>query len=303
MSDTRQIIIFLVLGLSILEASFAPNYYLLAISLSLTLIPVILIHFISQGWITSKGNEWLLIIQNGELKRAGVGLKTFKFWNQVAVKFPSTINGVTFEAAQVTSENFGIQIKGVVYWAVYRQGDGPFKCYKYIQGTNANENVKQMTESIVRSQISNTKLLEVLKNRHALREAVTTNLRQSLEGWGIWAETVEITEVIISSSQTFKDMQTEFRFTHKQLALKANQETGQKLEAQRQKFNLQKTTIQSDLQTKYIEKEQEENLKREEQVNNFKKKEIEFKKEQLLQKKELEIYLETKLQTEKSKIP
>lgn len=76
------------------------------------------------------------------MKKAGVGLKTFKWWNQTAVTFPSTIQGVTFKAMQVTKENFGIEIEGIVFWAVHRFADGPFKCYKYTEGSDANENVR-----------------------------------------------------------------------------------------------------------------------------------------------------------------
>jgi hypothetical protein len=29
-------------------------------------------------WVEAKGNEWMVIIKNGQMVRAGVGLKTFK---------------------------------------------------------------------------------------------------------------------------------------------------------------------------------------------------------------------------------
>ena len=32
-----------------------------------------------------------------------------------------------------------------------------------------------------------------------------------VKGWGVWIETVEITDVVISSTQLFKDMQAKFR--------------------------------------------------------------------------------------------
>jgi hypothetical protein len=32
----------------------------------------------------------------------------------------------------------GVEIEGVAFWSVYREEDGPFRCYKYMQGNNAN---------------------------------------------------------------------------------------------------------------------------------------------------------------------
>lgn len=37
------------------------------------------------------------------------------------------------------------------------------------------------------------------------------DLKDQFKGWGIWLETVEITEVTISSERLFKDLQAEFR--------------------------------------------------------------------------------------------
>ena len=44
-----------------------------------------------------------------------------------------------------------------------------------------------------------------------MRDNVKNGLKDQLKGWGIWLETVEITEVTISSNKLFKDLQAEFR--------------------------------------------------------------------------------------------
>lgn len=36
-------------------------------------------YFIYTGWVTAEPNQWLLIIDNGKLVKAGIGLKTFKW--------------------------------------------------------------------------------------------------------------------------------------------------------------------------------------------------------------------------------
>ena len=54
----------------------------------------VIAYIIYQGWETSNANEWLLIIENGVQKKAGIGLRCFRTFQQTAVKFPSKINRV-----------------------------------------------------------------------------------------------------------------------------------------------------------------------------------------------------------------
>ena len=68
-----------------------------------------------------------------------------------------------------------------------------------------------MCESVLRNLIANSSLDEVLKNRNHLRDNMKNDLKDQFKGWGIWLETVEITEVTISSERLFKDLQAEFR--------------------------------------------------------------------------------------------
>lgn len=111
---------------------------------------------ISFGYLATKQfevsapNEWLLLIENGTLVKAGIGLKCFVLPHQTVVKFPSKIERVVFSARNVTKEMQGLEVEGFAIWSVNREGDGPFKCYKYTQGGDANENVRTMCESIVR---------------------------------------------------------------------------------------------------------------------------------------------------------
>ena len=35
----------------------------------------------------------------------------------------------------------GIIIEGFAFWSVYREEEGPLRCYKYLQGNNPNEGV------------------------------------------------------------------------------------------------------------------------------------------------------------------
>jgi regulator of protease activity HflC (stomatin/prohibitin superfamily) len=68
-----------------------------------------------------------------------------------------------------------------------------------------------MCESVLRSLIANSTLDDVLRNRNYLRDEIKTQLKGQFKGWGIWLETIEITEVKISSTRLFNDLQAEFR--------------------------------------------------------------------------------------------
>ena len=162
-------------------------------------------------WVESGADEWLLVIRDGKLIKSGIGLKTFIGLTDTIVKFPSRVEQVNFTANNVTVEMQGVQITGFAFWSVYREEDGPFRCYKYMEGNNANSNVQAMCESVLRSQIANSTLDQVLRNRNLLRDAIKLELKDQFKGWGVWLETVEITEVTISSNRLFKDLQADFR--------------------------------------------------------------------------------------------
>jgi small-conductance mechanosensitive channel len=51
---------------------------LFALVASVLIAVFILVYVLSESWVTSEANEWLLITENGKMVKAGVGLKTFK---------------------------------------------------------------------------------------------------------------------------------------------------------------------------------------------------------------------------------
>jgi hypothetical protein len=98
------------------------------------------------------------VISNGELRKSGIGLKTF--YNPIVstvAKFPSAVAKVSFSAQQVSKEMQGVEITGVVMWSVNRLDDGPYRFYKYAGQDieTANDNLKLVSESIVRNTVAN----------------------------------------------------------------------------------------------------------------------------------------------------
>jgi hypothetical protein len=153
------------------------------------------------------------------------------------VKFPSLINQVNFKAQQVTSEMQGVEVGGVLIWSVYREEDGPFRCYKsfgedLMKKTGpvvANQKLENMAVSIIRDRIANMTINDILKNRSKLRNGVKEEMQKIITGWGIWLETCEVVDVKIASKSLFTNLQTEFREKSRQDAEKIQGEINTKI--------------------------------------------------------------------------
>ena len=64
-----------------------------------------------------------------------------------------------------------------------------------------------MAVAIIRDVISNSTIDDILKNREKIRKTLKQSLQPVLTGWGMWLETIEISEVAICSDTLFNNMQ------------------------------------------------------------------------------------------------
>jgi len=189
------------------------------VALALLLLAAIaaIAYLVLLRWETALPNEWLLLIQDGRLVRAGVGLTVFRSLNAQVVRFSSNMHKVTWKAQEMTNQRAGVEVKGFAIWGIYRPDaedpDGPFRAYKSIPGladgdvTAGSQFVQQLVESIIRSSVANMSIMDVMQKRDAMRDKVKKEITSQLKGWGIWLETVEIIDCRISSQSLFEDMQ------------------------------------------------------------------------------------------------
>lgn len=119
----------------------------------------------------------------------------------------------------------GLEISGVIIWSIYREREGPFKAYKYLgedlisqEPYSANMHLAQMSTAIVRHRIANSTIDEVIKNRESVRDEIRKEINAIVNGWGIWLESVEITDVRILSHTLFSNLQCEFIEAERQKA-------------------------------------------------------------------------------------
>jgi len=168
-------------------------------------------------WHMAAPNEWLLLLQNGELVKAGIGMSCFCPPGAQVVKFPSSMQETTFTASQATKQRAGVSVTGKAYWSIYRPSeedpDGPFRAFKSLNGLAdgdfkaGNEKVTTLAISTIRDAVSKMSIVEVMTSREELKERVKADITPIFRGWGMWLETVEILDVRVESKSLFDDMQ------------------------------------------------------------------------------------------------
>lgn len=153
-------------------------------------------------------------MRDGECVKSGVGMSCFRGpFDQVAI-FPSRLVKVEVKTQQVTQEMQGVEVSSMLEWTVDKHA--PFKAYKNLDlasgnFNNANEILRNMTSAIVRNQVANSTIDNVIKNRQLLREEILKEIDAVVRGWGVHIATVEVTDVKISSKTLFTHMQNKFR--------------------------------------------------------------------------------------------
>ena len=119
-------------------------------------------------------NEWLLLLKNGELVQAGVGMSVFCPVGAQVVKFPSVLQETTFTASQATKQRAGVSVTGKAYWTIYRpnpeDSDGPFRAYRSLDGLGVgdfkagSEKVQTLAISTIRDAVSKMTIVEVRRD-------------------------------------------------------------------------------------------------------------------------------------------
>lgn len=81
------------------------------------------------------------------------------------------------------------------------------------------------------------------------------DLQSQLTGWGIWLETVEISEVKICSNTLFEDLQAEFRQNAKLKAQKIINKTNQSINEKKMNSENELIKLRTDVDTQRQEYE------------------------------------------------
>jgi len=204
-------------GSAILQSLIRLPWGTLGAAIITILVMRAVFNLIMSRWHMAAPNEWLLLLHNGELVKAGIGMSCFCPPGAQVVKFPSSMQETTFTASQATKQRAGVSVTGKAYWSIYRPSeedpDGPFRAFKSLNGLAngdfkaGNEKVTTLAISTIRDAVSKMSIVEVMTSREELKERVKADITPIFRGWGMWLETVEILDVRVESKSLFDDMQ------------------------------------------------------------------------------------------------
>uniref|UniRef100_A0A0G4G007 Band 7 domain-containing protein n=1 Tax=Chromera velia CCMP2878 TaxID=1169474 RepID=A0A0G4G007_9ALVE len=271
------------------------------------LVPLFCVLDYLRRWEIANPDEWQLLIRNGKLVQSGVGACHFKDAFDTVVRFPSSIQKVTFKVEQVTSEMQGVVVSGYALWSVHREGEGPWKAYKNLMlrdkdrdGTSDSKlgsgYISDLATSIIRVCIAQQTLQSCLTRRDEIRDSVREQMMATLPGWGVWLETVEITDVRISSKALFEDLQAEFRAEQRLKAERVRLGTERKLQEEQLAADLEAAKRKAEAETQKAVTQAEQKYVRQEKES----KSLELTQKILLERLEREkAYALAELQKEK----
>lgn len=202
--------------------------------------------FLKQYLKQGNPTDYSILVRNGEMVKCGIGLSTWALPGDIMVSFPSHIRSIAFDADQVTVEMQGVNVRGQLFYSVYREGDGPHKLYKAFgkdlqrQGAPAvSSRLSNMTVAVIRDKIANSTIDDLLKNREKLRAGIKKDLAPKLKEWGMWLETVEISDVNIASNTLFSNMQAETKEAKRLEATMITAESGDEIRTMQMKRNFE----------------------------------------------------------------
>jgi len=219
--------------------------------------------------VSGKANEWVVLIDSaGKMKKCGVGLNCFRMPYDQVVTFPSKVNKVDFKTQQVTTEMQGVQVSGCIIWSIFREQEGPYLAYKNLGRdlaskipNTANENLIAQASAIVRSVIANATLRSMLTDRKKIRQEVLKNMKDQVKGWGVWIESVEVTDVRIMSDSLFCDLQAEFRECKKKDAEIYTADINDKIAEERIHYELDMKQVDDQNEIELSQHVQDSNIK------------------------------------------
>ncbi len=129
------------------------------------------------------------------------------------------------------------------------------------------------------------------------------DLKDQFKGWGVWLESVEITEVTICSTRLFNDLQAEYRQDTHLKAQKIEIEANEKMQETKQSSEVKLAQMNEANRTKKDQAKNDEEIKRSRQSADYEEKKNEMEIQKLERQKKYEIAkLKTELEKEQERL-
>lgn len=217
-------------------------------------------------YVSVDPDEFVVHYRNGNVVHIGRGKSFFQLPFDTYLKVPGTLRDINFCADQITMEKQGVRVQGFLAYKIedferaYQALD--FKSHSVRQLPTCEENsaktdykgktetrivaldpedplaktdfiLRQLAESVVRHEVSNKTLQQMIMEREKVRESMRQQLMDTVSGWGISIDTIEFTEVWIRSKEVFQNLQATYRNQIKLEAESSTHETSQQIAEKR----------------------------------------------------------------------
>lgn len=137
----------------------------------------------------------------------------------------------------------------------------------------------------------------LLRKRTSIKDTIIKQVQEKATGWGVWIETIELTEMTIMSASLFTDMQQKFRSTKHVIAEQQRLDVDNKVEDMRLVHDERLKTLREDSATRKKQVELNNEIKVSEKAAEILEKETQLDKEKLTVEQEIK-ELETKQSAE-----
>ncbi|MCB9639600.1 MAG: hypothetical protein H6727_11970 [Myxococcales bacterium] len=196
-----------------------------------------LVAWVWSRFESAEPNQWLLLVRNGQLIKAGIGIRLWRRLGDMVVYFTSTMQRVTFETQVFTKENQPVVLRGFVLWSVSDGVGDPFLAFSKLGIENKRGHSKdgnfhhalnraqyqafrRILEASLRKGVVHIPLPTLLAEPTTLVGSVEEQLRAAVLGWGVKLETLEVTGVEVVESSLFSDLQAAYVEESRRDALK-----------------------------------------------------------------------------------
>ena len=176
-------------------------------------------------------NEYIVPIGSvGHLPTLGGSVS--KLRHRGVIRFPSSVQQITFETDNISSENQGVRVAG---WACWRVSD-PAVAVSKLDFANqdapmalTNEHLQRQCAGIMKGLISIKTMADLLKKREDLIVKLREKLTATEQKWGIAFDEIGISDVQVLSREVFENLQKPFRNEAREVASNSDLATQERI--------------------------------------------------------------------------
>ena len=228
----------------------SPTQALAALLVAAPILVAVLIGLFRWALVVAPADEWLLLVRDGKLVRAGIGIQVWRRPGDTLARFSSTVQRVTFASNSVSREQVPLVVDGFVLWSVVPEADAPFQAFRSLgianlvrppAGLKSRQHLltgpqyrafQGLIDSEVQQLASSLPFATVLVEREALVASLSSRLAAVAASLGIRFEKVEIHHVRPAEAKLAADLSAPREEEIREQAARVRGESGERIARQ-----------------------------------------------------------------------